>query len=1293
MPKLILNKPLWPNQILDSDQSVGSGEIQFSMSPDQLGLGLLPCPATGSLINTPADPGSATLSVPGLTSGAVTIGKIQLLYDASALAAPASFRAGIEQAASIISAAITDKITVNINIYYSGTGGGAYAGPDGGVYVPYSTVQNDLINGASAGDKTFNALPSGTSIQGQLSVVVWAAQEKLSEFGLLGANDTTTDDGSATFATDINPNLLVGVALHELTHALGRINYGPQPDIFDLFRFTAPGTLLFQAGPAAPPAYFSVDGGATKLADYGQSSDASDFLNGGVQGPNDPFNEFYTGGTLQTLTAADLKQLDALGFHLAGGTSSQPDLIVSSITLGSASVTQGTSLSFSYVIKNQGNATAGPSSEAWQVDSQPTATSYLGSDSLGSLAAGATASFTDSIATAGLGVGTHTLWVAADNSNTVAESNETNNWTSVTFTVTSGGTPPVGTVVSSVVEQPSTGDLNAGKTVIITLSFSAAVTVAGGTPTLTLNDGGTATYSSGSGGNSLSFSYAVGAHDTSVASLSATAVNLNGATIKDGGGNAANLSLAGLTQNGPQIDTTVPAVTAIVEQPSAGDLNAGKTITITLNLSEAVIVAGGSPIMYLDNNGPVTVATGTPSLTLNDGGAATYSSGSGSSALNFSYTVGAHDTNVASLAATAVNLNGASVSDGAGNLANLSLAGLAQNGPQVDTTVPAVTAIIEQPSTGDLNTGKTVTITLKLNEAVTVAGGTPTLTLNDGGTATYSSGSGGSSLNFSYTVGAHDANVASLAATTVNLNGASMSDGAGNLANLSLAGLAQNGPQIDTTVPAVTAIVEQPSTGDLNAGKTVTITLNLSEAVTVAGGIPTLTLNDGGTATYSSGSGSSALNFSYTVGARDNNVTSLAATAVKLNGATVSDGAGNLANLSLAGLTQNGPQIDTTVPAITAVVEQPSTGYLSVGKTVTITLDLSEAVTVAGGVPTLTLNDGGTATYSGGSGSSALTFLDTVSLHDTNVASLAATSVNLNGATIADGAGNVASLSLVGLAQNGPHIDANVIVQNIQGDYLAIVRATLPLDQATTIANAINAGTQTEAQYVSGLLSQVADTTIPAVAVEGSMYGLVGSSAEVTSLTTQFLPAQVTNAVSHGLNPVVYASEVLGLAFAFGNETGSTAFAAGFGPARSDMPSSTAGDAAFAAAASSAIFGAGSTTTLVDAIAGWVANWKAFYSSHSIPGMSNPTAAQIDLAARGAAWGDAVGLGLANNLGPLNGQAINFLENAAQGTAVYSAALSTQPNPVPFQGAAGEPLAAAMDLVQLLGIHADHSGI
>src|ERR1700716_3581433 len=182
-------------------------------------------------------------SLVALTSGGIII---NLLFDAAAMAAPASFRAGIQQAASILTSAISDKITVNIKIDYSGTGGGAAAGPDNGLYESYTSVRADLINNATPGDTIFNALPSGTSIQGQSNVAVWNAQLKL--WGLLGANDTSTDDGSATFATDINPNLLVGVALHELTHAMGRVPYGPPyssaPDIFDLFRFTSLGTRL-----------------------------------------------------------------------------------------------------------------------------------------------------------------------------------------------------------------------------------------------------------------------------------------------------------------------------------------------------------------------------------------------------------------------------------------------------------------------------------------------------------------------------------------------------------------------------------------------------------------------------------------------------------------------------------------------------------------------------------------------------------------------------------------------------------------------------------------------------------------------------------------------------------------------------------------------------------------------------------------------------------------------------------------------------------------------------------------
>ena len=54
-------------------------------------------------------------------------------------------------------------------------------------------------------------------------------------------------------------------------------------------------------------------------------------------------------------------------------------------------------------------------------------------------------------------------------------------------------------------------------------------------------------------------------------------------------------------------------------------------------------------------------------------------------------------------------------------------------------------------------------------------------------------------------------------------------------------------------------------------------------------------------------------------------------------------------------------------------MESPSSGDVTTGNSVTLTLILSAAVTVAGGAPTLSLNDGGTATYTGGSGNAALT--------------------------------------------------------------------------------------------------------------------------------------------------------------------------------------------------------------------------------------------------------------------------------------------------------------------------------
>jgi autotransporter passenger strand-loop-strand repeat protein len=116
---------------------------------------------------------------------------------------------------------------------------------------------------------------------------------------------------------------------------------------------------------------------------------------------------------------------------------------------------------------------------------------------------------------------------------------------------------------------------------------------------------------------------------------------------------------------------------------------------------------------------------------------------------------------------------------------------------------------------------------------------------------------------------------------------------------------------IRVLTPAVIAVTEVPSTGDLGAGQSDALTLTMNEQVTVTG-TPTLMLNDGGTATYDPlKSTSTALVFDYTVATTDTNVPSLAANVIDLPvGAGIADAAGHaLGNPSLTALPQVGPAI------------------------------------------------------------------------------------------------------------------------------------------------------------------------------------------------------------------------------------------------------------------------------------------------------------------------------------------------------------------------------------------------
>ncbi|ESY82520.1 hypothetical protein X740_06810 [Mesorhizobium sp. LNHC221B00] len=277
--------------------------------------------------------------------------------------------------------------------------------------------------------------------------------------------------------------------------------------------------------------------------------------------------------------------------------------------------------------------------------------------------------------------------------------------------------------------------------------------------------------------------------------------------------------------------------------------------------------------------------------------------------------------------------------------------------PPAPTIQPAVTQVTASPGTGIEHAGDAITMTVAFNKAVTVTG-TPALSLNDGGTASYVSGSGTNALTFRTTVASTDKDTSALAVTGVNLpSGASIKDASGVAANLSGAMKTFSGLQIDPVLPAVTQATASPGTGTEHVGDTVTLTLGFNEAVAVSG-TPTLSLNNGATATYVGGSGTSALNFRTTVASTDTDISALGIAGVNLpNGASIQDASGVAANLAGAVKTFSGLQVATSSTAPT--IPTAPTGPTAPTNPITPTAPSSIAPVLTIADPTLKVNGGG----------------------------------------------------------------------------------------------------------------------------------------------------------------------------------------------------------------------------------------------------------------------------------------------------------------------------------------------
>jgi hypothetical protein len=166
----------------------------------------------------------------------------------------------------------------------------------------------------------------------------------------------------------------------------------------------------------------------------------------------------------------------------------------------------------------------------------------------------------------------------------------------------------------------------------------------------------------------------------------------------------------------------------------------------------------------------------------------------------------------------------------------------------------------------------------------------------------------------------------------------------------------------DTTAPTVSSVAVTSASGalnnTLNAGDTVSVTATFSETVVVntSGGTPFVTINIGGVsrqASYSSGSNSNALVFTYTIASSettDTNGISIGNNAISANSGTIQDAAGNNANLSHGAVSDNASfKVDTIVPTIASITSSTDSGSYTTSDSINIQVNFSEPVKLSTG--------------------------------------------------------------------------------------------------------------------------------------------------------------------------------------------------------------------------------------------------------------------------------------------------------------------------------------------------------
>lgn len=484
-----------------------------------------------------------------------------------------------------------------------------------------------------------------------------------------------------------------------------------------------------------------------------------------------------------------------------------------------------------------------------------------------------------------------------------------------------------------------------------------------------------------------------------------TYTGAGGGTAGANGGSSGTTGISTVTGS-TVVSTYVPPTTVTaVTVPSDGTYHDGQALDFTVTFTGSVNVTGTPEI----------------AITLPTGGTveAVYAGGSGTSTLDFSYTIVAGEQAPSGITVGALSLNGGTIKDSSSNSAVTTFTSVpSTSGVDVQAILPTVSSIDRTGSTPNNTSSESFTVTYSeaMNPSSVLS--TDFAAVNSGTVS--ETGITVSEVSTSvYTVTVNG--VTGDGTLGVKLNtGTSEADSYGNV--IATGYTSGQTYTVEHTAPSVSSVAV-PGDGTYIAGQNLDFTVNFSEAVTVTGTPEiALTLTIGGTveAQYVSGSGTSALLFRYTVIGGEEDLTGISVgSAITLNSGTIADAATNNAVLTLNSVGSTSGVLVDSIPPDVSSVSVPADGTYGAGEVLTFTVNFSEnvLVTTGGGTPyiDLTLTSGGTvhATYTGGSGTDALTFAYTVVSGNADLTGISVgSSIVLNGGTIKDAATNVAVLTL-----------------------------------------------------------------------------------------------------------------------------------------------------------------------------------------------------------------------------------------------------------------------------------------